>query len=130
MALESKTRVSPAGTVGVDEARSLLEASDEMRAARPRRSGAHREPAGQLRLTGCGQCSAFFMPYADPLDLAPPYGNAQRVQRVADQGEDLLYADLLEDVDEGLSDSTRDGSLPWLACFHRNGRRVWANAAA
>jgi len=34
---------------------------------------------------------ALFVPYAEPLDLALPDGIAQRVQRVADQAEDLLY---------------------------------------
>ena len=93
-------------------ARSLLKARDEVRATRPRGSGTHGKAARQLGLTGRGQRGALFVPYAHPLDLALPDGIAQRVQQVADQAEDLLYANLLEDINEGLCDGTRHLSSP------------------
>ena len=77
-------------------AAGLVEPGDQMRAAGPGGAGADAEPAGQLGLAGGGQRRAFFVAHADPFDLAAPHRIGQRIERVADQPEDLLDADLSE----------------------------------
>jgi hypothetical protein len=62
-------------------------------------AGAHTEPAGEFGLAGRGQRRAFFMPDANPFDLAPPNRIRDRIERIAYQSKNLSDADLLEDAD-------------------------------
>ncbi len=82
-------------------ARGLVEPGDQMRAARAGRAGADAEPAGQLGLAGGGERRAFLVADADPFDLAAaPNRIGQRIERVADQAEDLRDADPLKHLDQ------------------------------
>src|SRR5262249_24431220 len=86
-------------------ARGFIEAGDEMRAARTGRARAHAEPAGQLRLSRGGERGAFFVAHADPLDRAVAADRvAQRIQRIADQAENLPNPDLFEYADQDICD--------------------------
>jgi hypothetical protein len=91
-------------------ARRFIETGDEMRAAGPCGAGADAELAGELGLTSGGQRRAFLMPYPDPLDLAAPDRVRQRIKRVGDQAENLLYANRLKHMDNLIRDSFRHGS--------------------
>jgi len=55
------------------------------------------------------------MANADPLDLAAANRVGQRVQRVANQGKYLLYADLLERADKLVCDCF--GHIRLLECW-------------
>ena len=74
---------------------SLVETRNQVGAAWPRRSGAHREATGELGLVGRGQGSTLLVPDAHPLYSALPDGIAQRVQRIPDKAENLLDSNLL-----------------------------------
>ena len=78
----------------------LVEPGDQMGAARAGRAGADAEPAGELGLAGGGQRRAFLMTDADPFDLAAPDRVGERIERVADQSEDMFDADLLEHANQ------------------------------
>ena len=78
----------------------LIEAGDEMRAAGAGRAGADRELAGELGLTGGCKRRAFLVTDADPLDAAAPNRVGERIERVADQSENVLDPDLLEHADQ------------------------------
>ncbi len=78
----------------------FIKAGDQMVAAGTRGAGAHAEPAGELGLAGGGQRSAFFMPDADPFDLAVPDRVRKRIEGIANQSENVLDADLLERADQ------------------------------
>ena len=82
----------------------FIKSGHEMRAARSGRAGADREPAGQFRLTGGGQRGAFLVADADPFDLAAANRVGERIERVADQPENVLDADLLEHADQNVRD--------------------------
>src|ERR1700691_1532911 len=76
----------------------LIEAGDEMRTAGPGRAAAHAELPGQLSLAGGGKRSAFLVADADPFNVAAAHGVRERVERVADQSENLPDANLLQGV--------------------------------
>jgi hypothetical protein len=54
----------------------LVQACDEMGAARTGGAAADAEPAGEFGLPGGGKCSAFLVAYADPFDLAVAWRKA------------------------------------------------------
>ena len=89
---------------------SLVETRNQVGAAWPRRSGAHREATGELGLAGRGQGSTLLVPDAHPLYSALPDGIAQRVQRIPDKAENLLDSNLFENGNKGLCDGTRHGA--------------------
>src|SRR5271166_2787792 len=71
-----------------------------MGAARAGRTGADPEPAGELGLAGgCKRC-AFLVAHADPFDIAAANRVGERIERVADQSEDMLDPDLLKRADQ------------------------------
>jgi hypothetical protein len=78
----------------------FIEAGDQMVAAGAGGAGTHAEPAGELGLPGGGQRRTFFMPYADPFDLAVPDRIRQRVERITNQSKDMPDADLFEHADQ------------------------------
>jgi len=51
------------------------------------------------------------MAHADPLDAAAAHRVGERIEGVADQGEDLLHADLLERADKHVRDGLRHSRL-------------------
>lgn len=63
-------------------------------------AGANRELSGELGLAGGGECRAFFVADADPLDLASPHLIGQRIEGIADQSEDVFDTDLFEHADQ------------------------------
>ena len=69
---------------------------DQMIAARSSGAGTHCERAGDLGLAGGGLRRAFLVADANPLDLAASDHIGKRIERVADQSEDVADADLLE----------------------------------
>ena len=68
------------------------------------RAGADAEPAGQLGLAGGGERRALLVADADPFDAAAANRVGERIERVADQAEDLLDPDLLEHADQDIRD--------------------------
>jgi hypothetical protein len=78
----------------------LIETGDEMRAAGAGGAGAHRKPAGKLGLTGGRKRRAFLVTDADPLDVASPNRVGERIERIADQSENMLDTDLPEHIDQ------------------------------
>jgi hypothetical protein len=68
----------------------FIEAGDQMRAAGAGGAGAHADPAGELGPAGGGQCRAFFMPDANPFDLAPPNRIRKRIERIAYQSKESV----------------------------------------
>src|ERR1700730_1366611 len=77
-------------------AAGFIEAGDQMRASGARGAGADRETAGKLGLAGGGQSSALLMAHPDPFDAASSDRVRERIERVPDQPENLLHANLLE----------------------------------
>src|SRR6202050_1722312 len=77
-------------------AAGLIEAGDEMRTAGPGRAAAHADPSGQLGLASGGKRSAFLMANADPFNVAAADGVGERIERVADQSENVPDTDLLQ----------------------------------
>jgi hypothetical protein len=86
---------------------------------------------------GGGESRAFFVPHADPFDLAAANGISERIERISDQSENLIDADFFERTDQNVCDSLGHGrllipqiqSLPIVASFttgwsrpHGNGR--------
>src|SRR5580658_4034868 len=88
-----------------------------MRAARPGGAGADAQVARELGLTGRSQGGAFFVADPDPFDLAPSHRVGERIERVADQAEDMLDPDLLEPADQNVGN--RLGHRPLLSVFVR-----------
>ena len=80
----------------------FIKAGDKMRAAGSRRAGADRELAGELGLAGGGKGCAFLVADADPFYVAAADRVGKRVERVADQSEDMPDPELLERVDENV----------------------------
>jgi hypothetical protein len=84
--------------------RRFVKASDQMGAAWPRGAGADRKTAGQLGLTRRRQSRAFFMANANPFDGRASQGIGQRIERVADQRENLLDADAFKNTNQCIRD--------------------------
>jgi hypothetical protein len=82
----------------------FIEAGDQMRAAGAGGAGADREPAGKLGLAGGGKRRAFLVADADPFDVAAANRVGERIERVADQSENVLDPDLLEHADQYVRD--------------------------
>src|SRR5580700_3703663 len=78
-----------------------------MRAAGARGAGANPEPAGKLGLPGGGKGCAFLVADADPFYIAAADRVGERVERVADQSEDMLDPELLERADENVRNRLR-----------------------
>jgi hypothetical protein len=57
-----------------------METGDEMVAARSGRAGAHRQPAGELGLTGSRESGSFLMTDADPLEATSTHRVGERIQ--------------------------------------------------
>jgi len=77
-------------------AASFIEARNQMCAARTCGAGTHRKAPGELCLPRGGQRCSLLMSDANPFDMASANGVGERVQRVADQSENLLYPGLFE----------------------------------
>ena len=73
-------------------------------------------------MDGLRRRGALFVPDADPVYPALPDSIAQWVQGIADHVEGLLYADILEDVD--------DGSVTVRDMDHLRGWRAFVEIAA
>src|ERR1700733_15662923 len=71
-----------------------------MRAAGTGGAPATAEPAGQLGLAGGGERRAFLVADTDPFDVAAPYRVGKRIERVADQAENVFDPDLFEHADQ------------------------------
>ena len=82
----------------------LIEAGDEMSAAGPGRAGADPEPAGKLGLAGGGERRSLLVADADPFDIAAADRVGERIERVADQCENMLDSNLLEHADQDVRD--------------------------
>jgi hypothetical protein len=95
----------------------LIKAGDKVRAAGTRRARTHAEAAGQLGLPRSGERCSLLMPDADPLYLATANRVAQRVQRIADQAENLPNPDLFEHTDQHVCYHL--GHLSLLRCCDR-----------
>jgi hypothetical protein len=78
----------------------LVEPCHQMRAAGAGGARADAEPSGQFGLPGRGQRRAFFVPDADPFDLASADRIRQRIEGIADQTENLRDTDLFEHADQ------------------------------
>jgi hypothetical protein len=80
----------------------LIEAGDEMSAAGPCTPATDAEPAGEFRLAGGRERSAFLVADADPLDLAVAHSVADRIERIGNQPGYVRDADLFERVNQGV----------------------------
>src|SRR5260370_909531 len=78
----------------------FIEAGDEMRAAGTGRTGTYGEAAGELGLAGGGERRAFLVADADPRDVAAANRIGERIERVADQSEDVLDPDLFKHANQ------------------------------
>src|SRR6202044_1266344 len=87
-----------------------------MRAAGSCGAGADREPAGKLGLPGGGKGGAFLVADADPFYLAAADRVGERVERVADQSEDMLDPELLQRADENVRNRLRHRCLLFPLC--------------
>jgi hypothetical protein len=74
----------------------FVEARNQMVGAWARRSRTDGKAACQFRLACRRKCSALLVSHSDPLDAAPPHGIAEWIERISDQAEDLLNADLFQ----------------------------------
>ena len=81
----------------------FIEPGDEMGAAGSGCSATDAEPAGELCLAGGSKRRPFLVTDADPFDFAVANGVADRIQRVANEAEYLLDANLFERVDQSTS---------------------------
>ena len=106
-------------------ARGFVKPGDQMGAAWPRGAGADRETAGELGLTRRRQSRAFFMANANPFDGRAAQGIGQRIERVADQSENLLDADALERADQGVRDRLSHASLTCQPSRWSTGSPPW-----
>jgi hypothetical protein len=73
-----------------------------MRAARTGRPCADTKPAGQLGLPGSRERCSLFVADADPLNLAAANRVGERIERIADEAEDMLNSDLFEHTDQNV----------------------------
>jgi len=78
----------------------FIETGDEIGAAGSGRSATDGKPAGEFRLARGGQRRPFLVANADPLDIAVADGIGKRIERVANEAEYLLDANLFEHVDQ------------------------------
>src|SRR5262249_62265845 len=81
-------------------ARRFIKTGDKVRAPGTGRACTDPEATSQLGLSSSGERCSLLMPNADPFYLAAANRVAQRVQRIADQAEDLPNADLFQHGDE------------------------------
>jgi hypothetical protein len=63
-------------------------------------AGANPELSGELGVAGGGKYRGFLMTDGNPFDLASPDRIGQRIERIADQSEDVFDADLFERADQ------------------------------
>jgi hypothetical protein len=82
----------------------LIEARDEMSAAGSRRTGADRKPASKLSLAGGGERRSLLMADTDPFNIAAADRIGERIERVADQCENMLDPNLLEHANQDVRD--------------------------
>src|ERR1700734_1175658 len=99
-----------------------------MRAAGSCGAGADREPAGKLGLPGGGKGGAFLVADADPFYLAAADRVGERVERVADQSEDMLDPELLQRADENVRNRLRHRCLLFPLCPRVAERQLSASA--
>jgi hypothetical protein len=86
----------------------FVEAGEQMRRARPGRSGADAETSADLGLTGRRQSRALLVAHAEPANpFFAPDRVGERVQRVADDAEHLADSGLDQGIDEQLPDGLR-----------------------
>jgi hypothetical protein len=96
---------------------------DTMRAAGAGRAGAYRQPAGELGPAGCGEGCSFLVADADPFDFASADGIGERIERVADQSEDMFDPNLLENTNEHVCDRFGHRHLTRPCCLRTLSRR-------
>ena len=102
-------------------ARRFVKAGDQMGAAGPRGAGADAEPAGELGLAGAARAAP--SSWRTPIhSMLASHGIGQRIERIADQSENLLDADALERADQGVRDCLSHASLT-CPPSHRAGPR-------
>ena len=89
----------------------FIKSGDEMSATGTGRAGADGEPAGKLGLARGGERRAFLVTNADPFDLAAAHRVGERIERVADQRENLPDADLLKHADQNFRHCLRHRTL-------------------
>src|SRR5262245_27309077 len=100
-----------------------------MRAARTGRACTHCEATRQFGLPGSSECRAFLVADANPFDLAAATnGVAERIERVADQAEDLPNANLFEGADHHIRNCP--GHLSLLCSVRQSGNQLRQENAA
>ena len=82
----------------------LIEAGDEMGAAGSGRSGADPKPTSKLGLASGCERRSLLMADADPFNFAVADRIGERIERVADQCENMLDANLLEHANQDVRD--------------------------
>ena len=92
-------------------ARGFIEAGYQMRAAGTGRTGADGEAPGEFRLTSGGQRRPLLVADADPIDAAASYRVGERVERIADETEDMPDADLLKRSNQHIRNGSRHPRL-------------------
>jgi hypothetical protein len=78
----------------------FIEAGDEMGAAGPGCSATDGEPTGELCLARCRERRPFLVADADPFNFAVADSVGDRIERVANEAEYVLDANLFEHVDQ------------------------------
>ena len=89
------------------------------------RASAYGEPTSKLCLAGGGQRGAFLVSDSDPLDVASADRIGERVERVADQSEDMLDANPLQHIDQNICDCLRHLQLHCLSRLARKYRHFF-----
>jgi hypothetical protein len=85
-------------------AAGLIEAGDEMGAAGSRRTGADRKPASKLGLAGGGERRSFLMADTNPFNIGAADRIGERIERVANQCENMLDPNLLKHANHDVRD--------------------------
>ena len=110
----------------------FIEAGDQMRAAGPRGAAAYAQPSRQFGLAGGGKRGAFLVADADPFKIAPSDGIGERIERVADQSENLPDTDFLQNFDEYVRYRLSHRCLLPIragACFRKRLKTAFENRA-
>jgi hypothetical protein len=92
--------MSPESEDGRVIAARFVEAGDKMGAAGPGRPGANAKPARELGLSGGRERRALLVTHADPFDGTAANRVRERIERIADQSENVFDPDLLKHADQ------------------------------
>jgi hypothetical protein len=70
-------------------------------------AGANCKPSGEFGLSGGGERRSLLMAYAHPFDSTSTNGIRKRIQRIADEAEELSDSDLFECSDQNICNGSR-----------------------